>query len=252
MNKIANYIFYFFCVWYVCGFVLVGLDILPSWLEWSNSVFIITAGILGIVYFMIRYSNGFGLIISTLIFLTTFLIEYFGSAYAILFGAYTYTNQFAPNVFGVPIAIGFAWVMVIATGHAILSKQATQHPLVRALIGGLLALVMDLILDPVAFEVKGYWIWHEPGLYYNIPVHMKEKIITASFLESEFHAYRGALYGAASNSVQSAFFRPANRHRSLKNVYYVGGTVHPGGGSPLVTLGGMNVAKVVLEKLSKS
>lgn len=169
MNKIANYIFYFFCVWYVCGFVLVGLDILPSWLEWSNSVFIITAGILGVVYFMIRYSNGFGLIISALIFLTTFLIEYFGSAYAILFGAYTYTSQFAPNVFGVPIAIGFAWVMVIATGHAILSKLATQHPLVRALIGGLLALVMDLILDPVAFEVKGYWIWHEPGLYYNIP-----------------------------------------------------------------------------------
>ena len=69
------------------------------------------------------------------------------------------------------------------------------------------------------------------------------KVITPEYLEKEFYAFRGALYGAASNSVKSAFFRPSNRHAKLKNLYFVGGTVHPGGGSPLVTLGGMNVAK---------
>lgn len=92
-------------------------------------------GVLDVVYFMIRYSNGLGFMISVLVFLTTFIIEYFGSAYEILFGAYTYMNQFAPKVFGVPIAIGFAWVMVIATGHAILSKLAIQNPLQRRQVG---------------------------------------------------------------------------------------------------------------------
>lgn len=169
MQRLANYIFYFFLFWYACGVVLVGLDLLPSWLEWSNSVFIITAGVLGVIYFMIHFDMLRGMIISFIVFLTTFVVEYYGSSTQFLFGNYTYTDHFAPNVLGVPIAIGFAWVMVIATAHALLMKLRVQSHLLRALIGGLLALVMDLILDPVAFEVKQYWIWHESGFYYNIP-----------------------------------------------------------------------------------
>lgn len=72
---------------------------------------------------------------------------------------------------------------------------------------------------------------------------VEEKIITPEEMETEFYAYRGALYGAASNSIKNAFFRPSNAHAKIKNLFFVGGTVHPGGGSPLVTLGGMNVAK---------
>ncbi|UCG27183.1 MAG: phytoene desaturase [Bacteroidales bacterium] len=44
---------------------------------------------------------------------------------------------------------------------------------------------------------------------------------------------RGALYGAHSNSVFSAFLRHPYRHKSIKNLYFVGGSVHPGGGIPL-------------------
>lgn len=138
-------------------------------MEWSNTVFIITAGILGIIYFIVHFNWLRGMSISLVIFLSTFIIEYFGSSVQFLFVDYTYTNQFAPVVFGVPIAIGFAWIMVIATGHAILMRLQIQSLFVRALLGGIFALVMDLILDPVAYEVKSYWIWHEPGLYYDIP-----------------------------------------------------------------------------------
>lgn len=43
----------------------------------------------------------------------------------------------------------------------------------------------------------------------------------------------GALYGAASNSMFSAFLRHPNHIKSIKNLYFVGGSVHPGGGIPL-------------------
>lgn len=167
--RFADYIFYFFLFWYGCGLILVGFDILPRWLEWSNSVFIITSGILGGIYLLIHYGKKIGIIIFIGVFLSTFIVEYYGSSSQFLFGHYTYSDSFAPNVLDVPVAIGFAWVMVIATGHAILMKLGVQNKVLRAFFGGLLALLMDLILDPVAYQAKQYWIWHEPGIYYDIP-----------------------------------------------------------------------------------
>lgn len=43
----------------------------------------------------------------------------------------------------------------------------------------------------------------------------------------------GALYGSASNSMLSAFKRHPNTISNLRNLYFVGGSVHPGGGIPL-------------------
>jgi len=43
----------------------------------------------------------------------------------------------------------------------------------------------------------------------------------------------GALYGSSSNSMFSAFLRHPNYLRSIRNLYFVGGSVHPGGGIPL-------------------
>lgn len=43
----------------------------------------------------------------------------------------------------------------------------------------------------------------------------------------------GALYGTASNSIFSAFLRHPNFLRKIAHLYFVGGSVHPGGGIPL-------------------
>ncbi len=49
-------------------------------------------------------------------------------------------------------------------------------------------------------------------------------------------SHRGALYGASSNSKFSAFLRHSNFSRQIKNLYFCGGSVHPGGGIPLCLL----------------
>ncbi|GMA32856.1 phytoene desaturase family protein [Litorihabitans aurantiacus] len=54
-------------------------------------------------------------------------------------------------------------------------------------------------------------------------------------LERSVLAPGGAIYGTSSNKSASAFLRPANRG-PVRGLYLVGGSSHPGGGLPLVTL----------------
>lgn len=73
-----------------------------------------------------------------------------------------------------------------------------------------------------------------------------EHRITPEDFALRYGAHRGALYGASSNSTLSAFFRPPNKARDIENLYFAGGTTHPGGGIPLVLLSGKMAADLVL------
>lgn len=53
-------------------------------------------------------------------------------------------------------------------------------------------------------------------------------------IEATTGSYHGSLYGLSSNSVWSAFRRHPNYRKSTRGMYFVGGSVHPGGGIPLV------------------
>lgn len=77
---------------------------------------------------------------------------------------------------------------------------------------------------------------------------LEEKLITPEDIQSQFGAYKGALYGVASNRKKDAFFRPRNKAQDIGNLYFVGGSTHPGGGSPMVTLSGMNVADAIVRE----
>lgn len=46
----------------------------------------------------------------------------------------------------------------------------------------------------------------------------------------------GAIYGSNSHGWKNAFLRPPNRHGKIRNLYRVGGSTHPGGGTPTVLL----------------
>ncbi len=60
-------------------------------------------------------------------------------------------------------------------------------------------------------------------------------------IEADTASYRGALYGLSSNNRMAAFYRHPNFRRSIKGLYFVGGSVHPGGGIPLC----LSSAKIV-------
>jgi len=67
-------------------------------------------------------------------------------------------------------------------------------------------------------------------------------------IESRTQSYQGSLYGAASNNRFAAFLRHPNFSSSLKNLYFCGGSVHPGGGIPLALLSGKITADIIHKK----
>jgi phytoene desaturase len=61
-----------------------------------------------------------------------------------------------------------------------------------------------------------------------------EKTWDAHGIEKDTGSEKGALYGASSNGKLAALKRHGNKNRHYPNLYFCGGTVHPGGGIPLV------------------
>ena len=70
---------------------------------------------------------------------------------------------------------------------------------------------------------------------------ISEEILDPVKIESKTNSYQGSLYGTASNSRMAAFFRHPNFTSKIKNLYFCGGSVHPGGGIPLA----LSSAKIV-------
>jgi phytoene desaturase len=65
---------------------------------------------------------------------------------------------------------------------------------------------------------------------------ISESLLDPRSIESKTSSYKGAIYGTSSNSRFAAFLRHANRSSKIKNLYFCGGSVHPGGGIPLCLL----------------
>jgi phytoene dehydrogenase-like protein len=63
-----------------------------------------------------------------------------------------------------------------------------------------------------------------------------EEILDPRTIESKTLSYKGSLYGTSSNSKFAAFLRHPNFKKNIKGLYFVGGSVHPGGGIPLCLL----------------
>lgn len=63
-------------------------------------------------------------------------------------------------------------------------------------------------------------------------------------LAARTRAEGGSIYGTSSNGSLAAFLRPANRS-SVRGLFLVGGSSHPGGGLPLVQLSARIVADMV-------
>lgn len=72
-----------------------------------------------------------------------------------------------------------------------------------------------------------------------------EEVLDPIGIESKTSSHRGALYGAASNSQFAAFLRHPNFSKQLKNLYFCGGSVHPGGGIPLCLFSAKIVSDLV-------
>lgn len=75
-----------------------------------------------------------------------------------------------------------------------------------------------------------------------------EHVADPRSIEKETSSHRGSLYGLSSNNKFSAFYRHPNFKKSIKNLFFTGGSVHPGGGIPLA----LASAKIIDKEIPKS
>ena len=75
-----------------------------------------------------------------------------------------------------------------------------------------------------------------------------EKIQDPRHLAAQTNSAFGAIYGNSFNSKFSVFLRHSNFSSKIKNLYFCGGTVHPGGGVPLSILSSKIVADIINKK----
>lgn len=85
---------------------------------------------------------------------------------------------------------------------------------------------------------------------------IEKHIVTESTLspvdiETQTSSFGGSLYGNSSNNKFAAFLRHANFSSSIKNLYLVGGSVHPGGGIPLCLFSAKIASQIIVERDKK-
>jgi len=92
----------------------------------------------------------------------------------------------------------------------------------------------------------------EAGLE-NIEEHIKFEICyLPKTWESSCNVTRGSVFGSLSHSIfQMGYFRPHNQHKKFRNLYFAGGSTHPGNGVPLVLLGAKLTSERILNDAQK-
>jgi putative membrane protein len=148
-------------------------------MEWMGSLLLGALGVAAGAWLIVNFEV-WGAIMGLVIFAAGLTLEAIGANTGTLFGHYSYTGVLAPLLpMGVPLAIGFAWVMVVvgglATARMLLGSRRAHDArwnVLLSLLGAALAVGLDFLLEPVAFHVKGYWLWDEAeggGGYYGVP-----------------------------------------------------------------------------------
>ena len=79
-----------------------------------------------------------------------------------------------------------------------------------------------------------------------------EEIMDPVHIELKTASYMGSLYGTSSNSKLAAFLRHPNFTNKIKGLYFVGGSVHPGGGIPLCLKSAKIMSEIVKSDILKN
>jgi len=74
---------------------------------------------------------------------------------------------------------------------------------------------------------------------------LAETVVTPEDFKARHNLTQGSAFGLAATLFQSGPFRPTIRSRRYRGLYHVGASVHPGGGVPIVTLGGRMAAEAI-------
>lgn len=201
--------------------LLVAFDAVPEWGTWFGGLLLILQGTAIGAWLVYNY-RWRGLLAASSILVLSWLVEHVGVHTGFPFGGYHYTETLNLKIGGeVPLAVPFAWLLVVPASLAITEHmlaqsrgttlhglstiwQATTMPgqtrlshlrrfgyavlhdkghadaalplrgvpdfLLRVTGAATFALLLDLLIEPMAVYINGYWVWDNTGGgYYGVP-----------------------------------------------------------------------------------
>jgi phytoene desaturase len=79
--------------------------------------------------------------------------------------------------------------------------------------------------------------------------HIKfEVVYNPKTWQNRFHVSKGSVFGSLSHKLmQMGYMRPHNQHKKYRNLFFVGGSTHPGNGIPMVLLSAKHVTENILK-----
>lgn len=156
-------VFFYGMLWVggVISYVLWGAP--PDNVTWTAPTFLWLAGLLIMIAVKPRER-----VILALCALGGYLVEVAGVHTGFPFGGYAYTEVLFPLLFGTPIVMGAAWVILLAyTRH--LSHALPFGRVGSSILGASWMVLIDLVIDPLAAGPLGYWTWDHAHGYYGVP-----------------------------------------------------------------------------------
>jgi putative membrane protein len=125
------------------------------------------------------------------------LVEWIGVHKHWLFGDYSYGATLGTKVLDIPLMIGVNWFLLVYATGVTLQRSRLKSQLSRVIIGGLILVLLDLLIEPVAIKFD-YWHW-TTGV---IPV----KNYSCWFLVSTAMLYVFELFGFKKQSIAAPVF----------------------------------------------
>ena len=132
------------------------LGILSSYSSWFlGYTFLNLLIYLALIIWNLEHITKQFLIASSIPFFIGFFMEYLGVNYGLLFGTYSYGDNLGIKIWGVPIMICVNWALLTFI-TADLSRLIHKNIIARSLLGGLLMMFLDIIIE-VSAPRFDYW-----------------------------------------------------------------------------------------------
>ncbi len=163
-----------YCFIYPSSLFLLITDSVPVGTEWMATFMLALEGLSATAWVVINFGARRGLLASGLLLLGGFAVEEIGVSSGLPFGQYYYTEALSPRLLDVPVGIMCAWLMVMLasfyTARFLVERLLPRQgwPVIVGL-SALLAVLSDILMEPVAVHVQHYWVWQDGGSYYGVP-----------------------------------------------------------------------------------
>jgi putative membrane protein len=176
------------------------------------------------------------------------LIENLGVATGFPFGPYHYTDALGPKLGYVPLMIGpaylgvgyLSWVLATVLVGDVRRNADALSTFATPAIGAFIMVLWDLAMDPSASTLGQWWIWHEGGGFFGVPLQNYLGWYLTVFVFMQMFALYLRGRGPQQPAPQpKSYYLQATAMYAVVALDFVAGYLAHGGSQPLIDAAGV-------------